>query len=395
MQEYRATDGDMDTAVIITVTDWNEAPRIRHQIARQLARFYQVLFVETPTSWSSNSSTQAVENVAPNIWRYRLQPAIKPLRRLKNYVSIANRFINIAHINELRQVLAQFPGEYILFNFNCDFPEIMKLDFFCLKVYFCNDDFASLTTNLLSRQITLQRESKVAAAADFCLAVSYPLVDTLKAINPNTSLLLPGHEVNTDRIPVLDRVKQNIIKVVFMGYISKRLEFEWLEYAAAQPDIEIHLVGPVLMCRRSNDPIEISPKTYEKLSEVFSFHGPMYGNELSDFLTTMDVCSIPYRLDIEAIRACTAPNKFFTYVALRKPVVISNMPHHVELSKGVIYRADSPDSFVREIRLAFQEDSDQLRAMRSEIAQEYTWNNQGDKLKRLIDAKVANQGQVS
>ncbi len=377
----------MNTAVIITTTQWNEAPRIRHQIARQLARFYRVLFVETPTSWSQEGSNQIPEEVASNIWRYRLRPAIKPLRRLKNYSSIANWIVNTSHINELNRVLEQFPGNYILFNFNCDFIEIMRWDLFCLKVYFCNDNFASMATNMLSRQITIQRQTQVATTAHLCLAVSYPLVDSLKTINSNTLLFLPGHEVEREKINIPSR-DSHTVKVVFMGYINRRLEFNWLEYAAAQTDIEVHLVGPVQIGESPNNPIEIDRSLYERLKQNIFFYEPMYGEDLSRFLSKMDVCCIPYTLKMEANIAITTSNKFFTYLALGKPIVISDLPHYIDVGAKVTYRAKSKESFVAQIRNAMEEDSEQLRQKRFKIADENTWQKRGDNLKEIIDRNL-------
>ena len=66
--------------VVVTQSPWFEPPRIRHQVARQMARFTRVLFVETPTDWRQRTTT-TLEEVAPNITRCRLgNPYRIPLR---------------------------------------------------------------------------------------------------------------------------------------------------------------------------------------------------------------------------------------------------------------------------------------------------------------------------
>jgi hypothetical protein len=56
----------------------------------------------------------------------------------------------------------------------------------------------------------------------------------------------------------------------------------------------------------------------------------------------------------------------------------------VDLGPGIIYRAHSPESFVRQIAVAAEEDSDLLRLRRREIAVRHSWNERGKVLREIV-----------
>lgn len=106
-------------------------------------------------------------------------------------------------------------------------------------------------------------------------------------------------------------------------------------------------------------------------------------------LEDCDVLVMPYRWIGTGMGAATAPNKLFAYLAVRKPVVISNMPRFLELAPGILYRAGTADQFVDAIRRARAEDNDKLRALRGTIAAENTWDVRGDTLRSILETGLA------
>lgn len=368
----------MGTVVLITRSRWREAPRIRHQVARHLSRFYPVIFVETPLTWKNRHDT-SMEKVEPNIYRCALSNRSTLPVKIQHYFPFVHGLMERHLMRELERVLKPWnPRPLILLNFNYDAMAVMRSELFALKVYFCNDDFPAAVSNALSRAIVAYREKKVAANADLCLAVHYPLVDRLLKVNPETKLFLPGH----DSKPYSghpDGADNPQIKVAFMGYIDSRLEFGWLMHILRQPDMELHLIGPV----------EESQETkYLMGTEGLFYHEPRYGDALQAFLQKMDVLVIPYRTTMKNVLAVTASNKLFSYIAAGKPVVISDMPHYLDLGAGIIYRADSPDAFAVQIRTAYREDCEHFRKARFEIAETYSWKKRGVELKEIIERSL-------
>ena len=370
----------METAIITTFSRWNEPPRIRHQLARQLARFYRVIFIEFPTDWKRLNLTK-IDNVEHNITRCRLSTLFPIPTRLQFYIpSFFNfaQWLNLKKVSILLNKLAI--SNPILFNFNYNAVQIMRSDLFSLKVYICNDDIVAGVFGKVARRLRSERQLNTAKSADLCLAVSYPLVDLLKRVNPNTKLLLPGNELTfgTQKYPL--RSRKLPIKVCFMGYINKRLDFEWIEHVSSQTDIEFHLVGPLNINK------EASQSSLN--NSRIKLHKPIYGDALSNLLESMDVLVMPYDITIKSVLATTAPNKFFQYLAAGKPIVISNLPHFIRLDEGMIYRAYSKESFLKKIRLAFFEDCEEYRKNRIQIAAKNSWDQRGNSLKTLINKQL-------
>ncbi len=369
----------MITIIILTRTKWHEPPRIRHEVARQLARYFRVLFVETPTQWQVKDATHFIE-VEKNIIRCSLSNRMTFPVKIQHYNPLVHLLVGKYLLKELKTLLWNFrDSKHVLINFNYDMTEVMNSEEFDFKIYLCNDDFSNMVSNPLSRLIVAKQESKVAARADMCLAVSYPLVSKLKSYNRNTQLFLPGHEFNTKKA-VFIKEKINKIKVAFMGYIDNRLEFDWLFRAARQPDIDIHLIGPIE---------GVAPDIREQLSKSdILLHKPLYGENLQNFLETMDLLVIPYKTDSPGVAAITASNKLFKYLALGKPVLISNMPNFIRLDTGVIYRATSASSFVKQIRTAHKDDNSDYVKVRLRIAEENSWEKRGIELKSIIEKNL-------
>lgn len=369
----------MGTVVLITRSRWLEPPRIRHQVARHLSRYYPVIFVETPLTWKNRHDT-GMEEVEPNIYRCTLSNRSTLPVKIQHYFPSVHGLVERHLMIELNKILEPWSrGPLILLNFNYDAMAVMRSGLFALKVYFCNDDFPAAVSNVLSRAIVAYREKKVAAAADLCLAVHYPLVDRLLEINPNTQLFLPGHDFEPCT-GYIDRAEnQPKIKVAFMGYIDSRLEYGWLLHLLQQRDMELHLIGPVEESRETKNMMGAKGLLY---------HRPSYGGELQTFLQKMDVLIIPYRVSMKNVLAVTASNKLFAYIAAGKPVVISDMPHYLELGEGIIYRAASPDAFAAQIRKAYREDNERFRKARFDIAVKYSWEKRGAELKDVIERSL-------
>jgi glycosyltransferase involved in cell wall biosynthesis len=99
-----------------------------------------------------------------------------------------------------------------------------------------------------------------------------------------------------------------------------------------------------------------------------------------------DVLIMPYDLGRKGVRAATAPNKLFQYIACGKPIVISDMPAFLKLPDGFVYRASDAAQFVNAVHQAFAEDSDEMTRARLKFAAENTWDTRGDRLRDLLDS---------
>lgn len=370
------------TVVIVTKTKWIEAPRIRHQVARQLIRFFNVIYVEKNLWLKGYEHRDYTEKINERLVICSPSLPFPVPGRLFVNEPVTHHIVNTYFERKIIKFIDQFNcKDIILFNFEFDFLEIMNNPLFCYKIYFCNDEFIKRRNErrnkliaAFQRKILQYYENQVIKNADKCLAVSYPLRNKLRNLNPDTELFLPGHEFKTV-LPVLkERIEKQQIKVAFMGYINYRLKFDWLVEILKNQDMRLYLIGP-----RGN----IDADLFSGLSN-FKFVAPLTGDLLQRKLFEMDVLIMPYDISFVGPISTTAPNKFFQYLAVGKPVIISDMPNFIDMPYGVIYRARTAEEFVTKIRQAYEEDNNELMDTRLKIAQKNTWDKRGDMLYSII-----------
>jgi hypothetical protein len=377
-------DPSLPLAVVVASTRWDEPPRMRHQVTRQLMRWFNVLFVEFLPSRRQAPSAGYLRRVDERLLIFAPQTRFPvPIHAYANIPPVhwaVNRGYR-DRIVETVQSLGSRP--VMLFNFVYDFPEIMALSLFSYKIYFCFDEWPRMWRRaskpwgpkfFYQSRLYQHYENQVARRADRCLATHTPLEEKLRRVNPGTSLFLLAHEFNriaSFRPLVKSRAP---IKVGFMGYITYRLMADWLTSVLNEEDIELFLIGPL-------SKLYLQPFLERK---NFTHVPPLVGDSLLDKLAEMDVLIQPYDPRIPENHVQTVSNKFFQYVAAGRPVVISDMPHYLEMPKGVLYRAKTAGEFINAIRQAHAEDCPEFVETRLRIARENTWDKRGDSLYSMI-----------
>jgi len=375
--DAKFADRDRQLVVVTTVTPWHEVPRIRHQVARQLTRFYNVLFVELP--FGSASKRDHLKQIDDHLLVFSPVRLLRGMGRIWNNVSFIHRLYNSRVVRKINKVIHRLGYEQsLLVNFQFNFPQIMNDPVFKMRIYLCNDEFLASASTEGKRKMLWKYESEVANAADICLCVSTPLLTKLKTATESVELFLPGHEFSAgasdQQLPV-DR-NENNIRVCFMGYVNARVQFSWLETLLQDQSIELTLIGPVQVPEVLNE-----LRCFDNLHTV----APLEGVKLQKAMMNHDVLIMPYDSERKSVRAATAPNKLFQYIACGKPVVISDMPAFLRLPDKFVYRASDAAQFVNAVHQAFTEDSDEATRARLKFAAENTWDARGDRLRELLD----------
>lgn len=377
-------------AVVTSRTPWSEPPRMRHFITWQLARFYDVLYVEIPKAQISRESEQS--EVDARIRLHVLQNTAPCSPRVYANNPFVHHRWNKTVVANLEALLAtETDRQLLLINFTFDVPEIMSIPRFAFKAYICNDEFPARTRGReqhrgfrrLYQQPLLQAyENAVARRADLCLSPHTPLVEKLNRVNPDSRLCIHGHSFTPSIPGPAKRDPGAPIKVGFTGYLNDRLLFDWLLEVPKQPDMELHMNGP----KETRKP-EILREHEE--SGKLKYHGIIPDSRFYEYLCGIDVFVMVYDARLPEVAIMTTNSKIYQYVAALKPIVMSPMPNYLRLPQGVLYEARSRDEFIKTIRQAFAEDCDEFRALRLQVANENTWDRRGDMLHQIIEQALA------
>jgi glycosyltransferase involved in cell wall biosynthesis len=379
-QGQRRFSADKPLTVVATMTAWHEPPRIRHQVTRQLQRYYNVLYVEL--AFDSAQRGETLERISDDLLVYRPQACGSLTRRLRHHLEYFRREFNDACVRRIEPTIRELGYERaVLVSFQYDFPEIMRSAMFRRRIYFCNDDFQT-GQRPWAKRMKLRAEHEVIGGADLSLAVSVPLVEKLRASSPNAELFLPGHEFEAKRRVTALRERTQPIRVCYMGFINSRLRIDWLE-ALADAGMDLTLVGPL-----EQDELFAKLLAHGNVRHL----GSLVGEQLYATMSGCDVFVMPYDVTQPAVRAITAPNKLFQYLACGRPVVCSNLPSLLKLPEKFLYVAADAEQFVNAARAAFEEDTVALATSRLDFAAENTWTARGDHLHRLIEQTPAAGG---
>ena len=286
-----------------------------------------------------------------------------------------NKFIT----RKIVKILNRLNCENItIINFQYNFSEIFDCEIFKKKIYICNDEFTKKGRFNWQNKLFNKYEKLTAEKADLCLAVSTVLKSKLMYFNKNVNLFYPGHEFIKYKKYLRKSLGSEITSVCFMGYINKRINFNWLLKLVEDDRFRLTLVGEI-----QTD----SLKNIQNLNRFNNFKhiNSIFGDTLFDELCNHDVLIIPYDINMETVKAINVSNKFYQYLATGKPIVISNMPNFIKLDEGLIYRACDASDFVHLVKFAHESDTEEYFNRRLQFASDNTWQKRGEFLHEVIE----------
>jgi glycosyltransferase involved in cell wall biosynthesis len=146
----------------------------------------------------------------------------------------------------------------------------------------------------------------------------------------------------------------------YVGGLNWWFDTEAVERAALQhPEWDFVLIGPV-----ASDKLDV----LRGIPNI-EFRGTVPYDQLLEQLANFDVGVIPFIKT--PLTLATNPVKIYEYFACGLPVVSSSLPE-VEQFAGLVYMAEDPDDFVKQVERALQEDGS-LRQERMKVARRESW----------------------
>jgi len=368
--------------VIVARTNWNEPPRMRHHIAYQLMRKFNVLFVEFYPNSARNEDQFTLINNRLGV----LNTAVKFNIHDTIYVNCppVHAIINYFYAKHLSKLIkSSNANEVYLFNFAWNFFSIFKLSIFRLKIYVCIDEFPLMLSKgkwnikrFYQRNLFQKYENSVARQANFCYTPHVALKEKLSKVNSDVRMLF--HAFNDfEQTPNPNLEFQNFekpdqkVKLGFAGYIHYRLDKNVIKELLENENNLVYLIGPL-------DPsfdIEYISK-YPNLTLT----GALSERDMLDKLGEMDVLIIPYITELPEVKVLTTVSKLFQYISTLKPIVISDMPNFIKFPEGVVYKVSKSDCFDEIVQYANSQNSDFFRKLRLNVLLNNTWKSRGNQI---------------
>jgi glycosyltransferase involved in cell wall biosynthesis len=232
-------------------------------------------------------------------------------------------------------------------------------------VYDCHDllaGFADISEDLLQDESRLlMRSDRVAFSSDW-------LRDHIVAGNPSIAekaFILRNGVNSLDFQAALDnlrRVSPDVTRTI--GYVGS-LNF-WFDVESVRRAARTHPEWRFVLIGRQESP---NLELLRDLTNVVLL-GEVPYTDLPKHLSEFDVAIMPFVRN--PLTLATNPVKVYEYFACGLPVVSTRLPE-LEQFPELIYLADTPDEFVRQIEAAMDEDRVELRAARRLVAEQESW----------------------
>jgi hypothetical protein len=340
--------------LLLTRTDWEEPPRARHQLAKELAKNNEVVFVSI--------NKRGVPKIT-------ISSPQKNIVLVTPYWYIHGKYVHrFPVLNELYQIWLyrkldkKYSNHHII---NFDVSASLVHNYFDDVVYFCNDNFLEKKRSkfLVTKQYFKLSQKRIATRARFCTAVSEFLKEQLIVYNPATFLILTAAEQLNVKNLTRD-TNSKIVKAIYVGWLSK-INTDWILELAKNKNLHIQLIGPYT----SSD--------VEKLSGIDNIEilGKKIGKELDFYISSADICLAPYQKGDDTERVYTMPNKFWLYLNYGKPIVTCTIKRLYQLPDGFVYQANTKLEFVKSFNQAVLNNSRYLQRERQKFIKLNNWEN--------------------
>jgi glycosyltransferase involved in cell wall biosynthesis len=212
-------------------------------------------------------------------------------------------------------------------------------------------------------------------AADLVFAGGRSLHRSVAAVRPDARLFRSGVDPDHYASAVASR-RPNAGRPVagYVGVIDERLDLELIAtLAAAIPDWEIQLVGPVA---------KIDQATLPQADNI-TYLGPKPYDALPQLMAGFDVALMPFALN-EATRSIS-PTKTLEYLAAGCPVVSTPIADVVADFSDVVTVADDAPNFVAACVAARGEDAHERARRIAPTLQAHNWSTIAAEMEAAID----------
>jgi len=256
-----------------------------------------------------------------------------------------------------------------------------------LSCYHHYDEIAEFAPNARIKDLVQEIDNKMTACVDVVFASSSVQAERLKKVNPNTYFLpnavdfdMFNRAVRGD-LPVpsdISSLRRPIIG--FAGWMGYHIDIPLLQLVAKTfPECSLVLIGPDQL------PAGVEKEQLQSNTNVF-FLGQKKMAELPSYLQVFDVALMPWLLTGHMRYAY--PLKLHEYLSAGKAPVATALPELRPFS-SVVRIAETHAKFIKHIKEALIDKSQQSIELRVNVARNNTWDQRVLEIYRVLGRHLA------
>lgn len=363
----------MPTLIVFCHLRWDFVFQRPQHLMNRLAEHYNILVVEEPVHTEGQAYLKKT-TVAPNVTICQPQTPIH-----------AHGFHD-DQLPTLQTLLADLVPEgekpVVWFYTPMALP-LLQAFTPSLVVYDCMDELAAFKNP--PKQL-VQRESVLLNIADLCFTGGPSLYNSKKERHDNAHCFSSSVDakhfqqaLNRDNSHP-DQAHIPHPRLGFYGVIDERFDIDMIrDMAAARPDWQIVLVGPV---------VKIDPAHLPQAANIH-YMGQRTYDELPKFLAGWDVCLLPFALN-ESTKFIS-PTKVLEYMAAELPSVSTPITDVKVPYSDVVEIAEGSEAFIaacdRMLALSAEQKADLATRMRAVVART-SWDKTAAAMHHLIQTTI-------
>jgi GT2 family glycosyltransferase/SAM-dependent methyltransferase len=363
--------------VVLPIFDFDFRFQRPQQIAVQFARAGHRVFWISPARQLPASSAQRYESIQirENVWEIHLRAAPFDLYRGALDPSQEAALVDgLDHLYRDKGIAASCA--ILQFPFWRRIGLALRERFGAKLVYDCMDDWQNWPTEPLPGEFSLAEERKLVGESDVLVVTSRELHERHATSGIESKLIPNAADFEFFHNPPAGSPLANLARPIvgYFGAIADWFDLELIiEVVRSRPRYSFALIGQVHL-------LDVSA-----LKALPNAHllGEKPYRELPAYLREFDVCTLPFRMN--RLTRAVDPVKVYEYLSQGKPAVSTPLPELAPLS-GLLYFAEGPEEFAKQIDRALEERDETLAAKRVAFASANTWASRVQVLDQAIRA---------
>ncbi|CAM4397263.1 glycosyltransferase [Saccharibacillus endophyticus] len=356
--------------IFLSVIDWDFRFQRPQHLSQNLAKLGHRVFYFNANFHSSNVHVKHRQaNLEEVTLSNHFGTRIYDIDYSTNIIKMAkdlSAILNPYHIRDCT-VIVEYPNWVPIAHY-------LKEHFGFKIVFDYIDDYNDFKDTASANLISYTKE--LFSISDLVIATSQDLYEKAKPFAKKIEIIRNGTEF-TFFNQAAKSSKQKEKKIGYYGAIAEWFDTEKIAILAEKlPDVAIELIGHV----SHEECMELN-----KYKNV-NFLGEKKYTDLPKYLEDYDVCLIPFKSDIELIKA-TNPVKFYEYLSAGKKIVATEIPELEIYRDEYVYLANSNEQFYEYVAACLNQtdilkDSDELM----QLAEQNDWNQRCIELDQYLQS---------